>query len=131
MQDSAAAGAGASKPVKVVLCQKFSNSDRCDKGTACTFAHGLSELHEYRARQVRDERVFLRTRSFDLTADVCQVPNYRTTLCQSWSGRGSCDYGDTCMYAHGSHQLRTRSAGGAGADYGMPDSKRVRLGGWC
>lgn len=63
MQDSAAAGAGASKPVKVVLCQKFSNSDRCDKGTACTFAHGLSELHEYRARQVTDAEVFFRAPS--------------------------------------------------------------------
>jgi hypothetical protein len=39
------------KPVKVVLCERFSQG-HCDRGDACQFAHGLQELHTYRARQV-------------------------------------------------------------------------------
>ena len=51
-----------------------------------------------------------------------QVPNYRTTLCQSWSSSGQCQYGETCMYAHGHSQLRR-----IGQDIsGVPDCKRVK-----
>jgi len=78
-----------SKPIKVVLCQDFTRAGRCDRAAACTYAHGLAELHQYR---------------------VLQVPNYRITICQSWSGRGVCSYGETCMYAHGNHQLRLKDS---------------------
>ena len=40
------------RPVKVVLCQSFSQGTNCDRGPSCTFAHGMEELHIYRARQV-------------------------------------------------------------------------------
>merc|ERR1719154_456536 len=76
---------GGGKPVKVVLCQQYKQGGNCERGGSCQFAHGLMELHEYRARQ---------------------VPNYKTTLCQLWSSTGQCSYGDTCMYAHGRGQLR-------------------------
>ena len=55
------------KPVKVVLCERFSQG-HCDRwgmmdfyrvsiyftcrGAVCQFAHGVQELHMYRARQV-------------------------------------------------------------------------------
>ena len=88
------------------------------------------------------------TSHFSISIISLQVPNYRTTLCQAWSSKGTCMYGDTCMYAHGSHQLRNRfvtggaSGGGSGHfisgsggssghfDFGasgMPDCKRVRI----
>ena len=40
------------RPVKVVLCQVYSQGGRCERGPACTFAHGMEELHVYRTRQV-------------------------------------------------------------------------------
>ena len=58
-----------------------------------------------------------------------QVPNYRTTLCQTWSTQGSCSYGDTCMYAHGNHELRVKNPASDLAELGIsgPDTKRIRL----
>jgi len=96
------------KPMKMVMCVNFNNSGHCDRGETCTYAHGLSELHEYRMKQ---------------------VPNYRTTLCQTWSSQGSCSYGDTCMYAHGNHELRVKNPASDLAELGIsgPDSKRIRL----
>ena len=46
-------GGAPGKPVKVVLCQQYSQAGNCERGEACQFAHGLQELHYYRARQVR------------------------------------------------------------------------------
>ena len=48
-------GGAPGKPVKVVLCQQYSQAGNCERGEACQFAHGLQELHYYRARQVRGE----------------------------------------------------------------------------
>jgi len=96
------------KPVKVVLCERFSQG-HCDRGPSCQFAHGLQELHMYRARQ---------------------VPNYKTTLCKSWSAApGSCEYGETCMYAHGASELRSSDGKDRRGDTGQqePDSKRMRM----
>jgi len=95
------------RPVKVVLCQVYSQGGRCERGPACTFAHGMEELHVYRTRQ---------------------VPNYRTTLCQTWSNSGQCRYGETCMYAHGNGQLRTKTTSGDlfSSPSGVPDCKRIK-----
>ena len=41
------------KPLKMVMCVNFNNSGHCDRGETCTYAHGLSELHEYRMKQVK------------------------------------------------------------------------------
>lgn len=94
------------RPVKVVLCQSYSNAGHCDRGMSCTFAHGLSELHQYRAQQ---------------------VPNYRTTLCQAWRSSGQCKYGETCMYAHGQLQLRNKPTTDLfSSPSGVPDCKRIK-----
>ena len=94
------------RPLKVVLCQIYSNAGHCDRGTSCTFAHGLGELHQYRAQQ---------------------VPNYRTTLCLAWSSSGQCKYGETCMYAHGPLQLRTKPPMDLfSSPSGVPDCKRIK-----
>ena len=45
-------GVAPGKPVKVVLCQQHSQTGHCERGDDCQFAHGLQELHLYRARQV-------------------------------------------------------------------------------
>ena len=45
-------GGGGGKPVKVVLCQQYSQAGTCERGDGCQFAHGLQELQYYRARQV-------------------------------------------------------------------------------
>merc|ERR1719219_2969771 len=34
----------APRPIKVVLCQSYSQGSHCDRGRSCTFAHGLEEL---------------------------------------------------------------------------------------
>lgn len=94
------------RPVKVVLCQSYSSAGHCDRGASCTFAHGLSELHQYRTQQ---------------------VPNYRTTLCQAWSNSGQCRYGETCMYAHGHLQLRNKPTSDLfSSPSGVPDCKRIK-----
>ena len=45
-------GGGGGKPVKVVLCQQYSQAGTCERGDGCQFAHGLQELQLYRTRQV-------------------------------------------------------------------------------
>jgi len=99
------------KPVKVVLCQQHSQTGQCERGSACQFAHGVQELHFYRAKQ---------------------VPNYKTTLCQPWESTGQCSYGETCMYAHGRGQLRAVQVQDRNKDNNMdieaqPSSKRIRM----
>ena len=56
------------KPLKMVMCVNFNNSGHCDRGETCTYAHGLSELHEYRMKQVKIHPSFalLWLLSFDL-----------------------------------------------------------------
>ena len=94
------------RPVKVVLCQSYSNAGHCDRGNACTFAHGLAELHQYRAQQ---------------------VPNYRTTLCQAWNSSDHRKYGEICMYAHGHLQLRNKPITDLfSSPSGVPDCKRIK-----
>jgi len=121
------------KPVKVVLCERFSQG-HCDRGPSCQFAHGLQELHMYRARQrmwcgfeggrgwINNNWIPART--------LQKVPNYKTTLCKSWSAApGSCEYGETCMYAHGASELRSSDGKDRRGDTGQqePDSKRMRM----
>jgi len=97
--------------VKVVLCQQYNQTGHCERRDACTFAHGVQELHFYRAKQ---------------------VPNYKTSLCQSWESSGQCSYGETCMYAHGRSQLRAVQVQDRNKDNDMdlvaqPCSKRIRM----
>jgi len=68
---------------KVVMCEF--NNDNCKKGPRCYFAHSYAELHYYRAKQ---------------------VPNYKRSLCKSWEEGGNCQWNKTCMFAHGSSELR-------------------------
>jgi len=68
---------------KVVMCEF--NNDNCLKGPRCYFAHSYAELHYYRAKQ---------------------VPNYKRSLCKSWEEGGNCQWNKTCMFAHGSNELR-------------------------
>jgi len=119
------------KPVKVVLCERFSQG-HCDRGPTCQFAHGLQELHMYRARQ----RMWCRFQGGWLNnnwipaSTLQKVPNYKTTLCKSWSAApGSCEYGETCMYAHGASELRSSDGKDRRGDTGQqePDSKRMRI----
>lgn len=86
---------------KVVLCTKFERNI-CDKGSQCNFAHGLEELDFYRTKQ---------------------VPNYKRALCKSYEETGSCEWNQTCMFAHGSRELRMEAGpsgmgggGGGGGD---------------
>lgn len=34
---------------------------------------------------------------------------YKTELCKNWELRGTCKFGDKCCFAHGKHELKTRS----------------------
>ena len=49
---AAVGGGHVGKPVKVVLCQQYTKDGHCERGASCQFAHGLQELHIYRAKQV-------------------------------------------------------------------------------
>lgn len=104
---------------KVVLCDKYPKM--CDMGDRCHYAHGYEELHYYRVKQ---------------------VPNYKKTLCKSWDETGKCQWEKTCMFAHGTHELRLDDHAGSGGDsamyfnqnkdfsrqnYGGPDVKRMRF----
>jgi len=86
---------------KVVMCDKFQT--HCDMGERCNYAHGYEELKFYRLKQ---------------------VPNYKKTLCKSFDETGSCQWNMTCMFAHGTHELRLEDelvggrSGGAGSSSG-------------
>lgn len=77
---------------KVVMCDKY--PDFCGMGDRCHYAHGYDELFEYRGKQ---------------------VPNYKRSLCKSWEESGTCQWDKTCMFAHGSHELRSEDNVMAGA----------------
>lgn len=84
---------GASEPgifEKTRMC-KFHVRGRCNRGKACTFAHGRAELH---ARP-------------DL---------YRTTWCLDMLNTGRCPAGNRCKFAHTPEELRmpTSPSGAAG-----------------
>ena len=33
---------------------------------------------------------------------------FKTEICKFWQLHGTCEYGDTCSFAHGSHELKQR-----------------------
>ena len=37
-------------------------------------------------------------------------PRYKTALCKHWYESGGCQFGDKCVYAHGTNELRQLSA---------------------
>ena len=69
-------GGATGKPVKVVLCQQYSQAGNCERGEACQFAHGLQELHYYRARQVRFQYFHYRVCKLDLVRFLEQFSIY-------------------------------------------------------
>ena len=34
---------------------------------------------------------------------------FKTEICKFWQLNGTCEYGDTCSFAHGSHELKQRT----------------------
>lgn len=71
--------------VKRHIC-KYWTKGRCQRGVACTFAHGSQEIHE-------------------AVAD----PVYKASLCKFFE-RGCCRMGGRCRQAHGDDELRLASA---------------------
>jgi len=73
---------------KVVMCDK--GEEQCMMKERCNYAHSYEELDFYRLKQ---------------------VPNYKRTICRSWEETRSCQWEKTCMFAHGSQELRTVEGG--------------------
>lgn len=67
---------------KTRLCRYFEVGGMCYHGSACKFAHGLSELR-------------------------AQPDWYRTRLCMDFLRTGSCPAGLDCRFAHGEQELRS------------------------
>ena len=38
------------------------------------------------------------------------ISRYKTALCTHWQESGACQFGEKCVYAHGTHELRQLSA---------------------
>lgn len=62
------------------LC-KFFRSGHCQRGSACTFAHGKKQLRP-------------------------QPDLFRTQLCEDFAATGACRFGAACRYAHGAGEVR-------------------------
>eukprot|EP01054_Gregarina_sp_Poly1_P000040 Gregarina_sp_Poly_1__39@NODE_1009_length_5370_cov_312_415802_g707_i0_p1_GENE_NODE_1009_length_5370_cov_312_415802_g707_i0NODE_1009_length_5370_cov_312_415802_g707_i0_p1_ORF_typecomplete_len1022_score134_93zfCCCH/PF00642_24/0_052zfCCCH/PF00642_24/2_4e06zfCCCH/PF00642_24/0_0014zfCCCH_3/PF15663_5/0_2zfCCCH_3/PF15663_5/3_6e05Torus/PF16131_5/1_3Torus/PF16131_5/0_28Torus/PF16131_5/7_3zfCCCH_2/PF14608_6/3_1e02zfCCCH_2/PF14608_6/1_3zfCCCH_4/PF18044_1/7_5e02zfCCCH_4/PF18044_1/1_2zfCCCH_4/PF18044_1/4_5zf_ len=67
---------------KTKLCESFSSTNSCSKGSECTYAHGIHELQA--------------------TSEY-----FKTSICPNWK-QGHCDAGVHCRHAHGSQELRIR-----------------------
>ncbi|CAK0798099.1 unnamed protein product [Prorocentrum cordatum] len=98
---------------KTRLCG-FHAQGNCTRGSACTFAHGISEI----------------TKRPDFS---------RTQVCRSFKTTGRCSMGDACQFAHAAEYLRqwghftsgARTVGSAGrGDFRLahqpPDALRAR-----
>lgn len=81
---------GLSKEVeffKTSLCSFHSRGHPCPKGSACTYAHGISELR-----------------------------TFKTVMCREFVSSGNCARGAVCTFAHGAHELRSKSGLGETID---------------
>jgi hypothetical protein len=68
---------------KTRMC-KFFGQGTCSKGDKCSFAHGVSDLHNR--------------------------PNlHKTQLCMAFERNGTCRDGPACKYAHGESELQSNS----------------------
>jgi len=84
---------------KTTICKKFTEAEFCDMGEDCHFAHGKDEL-----RTIQNPS---QGHSGGSGGNPGKVgPQYKTTMCKSFSELGSCEYGQHCLFAHGQEELR-------------------------
>lgn len=87
-----------SEPLKVSVCYyknaeySFSNNQTERKSIPCRFF--------MKGDCVRADCPYLHER------DPSRKQKFKTELCANFSKDGFCKFGDTCTFAHGSHELR-------------------------
>ena len=81
VQEHSSSETGSREPIKTKLCRYYSTPNWCQKGDACTFAHGDAQLRP-----------------------GSRGP-FKTTLCRFFSTPNGCQHGDACTFAHGDAQL--------------------------
>ena len=52
-------------------------------------------------------------------------------VCHEWQVKRTCQYGDSCRYAHGEHELARNSACAAAGGYGTKYCREWQALGWC
>jgi butyrate response factor 1 len=90
-----------------------------------SYSSGSSNQNEHTPKKSYDDDSYNRS-AFEI--DVCpkkkkfQTPEerkvfveeyrrkFKTELCKNWELRGSCKFGDKCSFAHGKHQLQSKTA---------------------
>ena len=80
----------------------------CPNGPNCPYRHKLLDASK---RPENADLVQIGESSNTEGGSAGDSDNYRTALCRHFSTKGSCPYGAKCLYAHGQHQLRRRTAG--------------------
>lgn len=82
----------------------------CPHGPNCQYRHKY--LDKSNRPEVADFTPFAKKKTTATGSKVTEPPpgakneNYKTRLCRHFQNEGHCVYGDACLYAHGTHELR-------------------------
>ncbi|KAK9827654.1 hypothetical protein WJX81_004095 [Elliptochloris bilobata] len=81
---------------KTRMCEAY-DAGRCQRGAACTFAHGAGELRRFGQP----------SHGTALSPDEAakRNPSYKTRTCEAYDA-GRCQRGAACTFAHGASELR-------------------------
>eukprot|EP00434_Breviolum_minutum_P013275 symbB.v1.2.011695.t1/scaffold787.1/size162597/6 len=103
-------GKGASpyvKNYKTVMCKFHEQQGWCPRGNSCTYAHGAHELGGGGKGKGKGKGGVLGL--MDGGGGGHNAAKFKTQLCNYFM-QGSCQKADSCVFAHGPHELRTPGA---------------------
>lgn len=89
---------------KTVLCTFFESQGFCQRGDACTFAHGPGELGKGKG----PGKGAGAGKGGMMALGMGSAPNpakYKTVMCNFFL-QGLCTKGETCTFAHGAHEIK-------------------------
>merc|ERR1712232_1251339 len=85
-------------PYKTVLCKWFKENGTCDRGDACTFAHGMDDISGFNTKGGGAAPP-------DSKSGSDRSTPYKTLLCKWFKENGTCERGDACAFAHGAGEI--------------------------
>ena len=118
---------------KTHMCRNFERG-MCYRGAMCSYAHMFSELtpeaqKEYQERQ--EERMQYNSAILPYGREPQRLDdlygNYKTVLCEEFKADGTCSRGDSCSFAHGEGELRSKRRGLSERDLFQAEKARTRM----
>lgn len=110
-------GGGTQRAFKTQICKYFLQGT-CQKGTACSFAHGEHELNTAAPPQMGAEAAAMAEFNALVAGGAggkAGGKGFKTRMCNYFM-MGTCTKGEACTFAHGEHEMQP----GGNPNAGMP-----------